>query len=105
LSFTWRSTLNFLYQVARFSTKYYGWKYDLIKTRLYGSSMCYCTEDLFKEAQAPLGLYTNLLLSGKEPQALFLTKESKVFLSQVVKQQVLAAEAGKNLKSQFRIRR
>jgi succinate-semialdehyde dehydrogenase/glutarate-semialdehyde dehydrogenase len=23
-------------------------------------------EDLFKEAQAPLGLYTNLLLSGKE---------------------------------------
>jgi succinate-semialdehyde dehydrogenase/glutarate-semialdehyde dehydrogenase len=72
------------------STKYYGWKYDLIKTRLYGSSMCYCTEDLFKEAQAPLGLYTNLLLSGKEPQALFLTKESKVFLSQVVKQQVLA---------------
>jgi succinate-semialdehyde dehydrogenase/glutarate-semialdehyde dehydrogenase len=46
-------------------------------------------EDLFKEAQAPL-LYTNLLLSGKEPQALFLTKESKVFLSQVVKQQVLA---------------
>jgi succinate-semialdehyde dehydrogenase/glutarate-semialdehyde dehydrogenase len=23
-------------------------------------------EDLFKEAQAPLGLYTNLLLSGKD---------------------------------------
>jgi succinate-semialdehyde dehydrogenase/glutarate-semialdehyde dehydrogenase len=43
-------------------------------------------EDLFKEAQAPLGF--NLLLSGKEPQA--LSKESKVFLSQVVKQQVLA---------------
>jgi hypothetical protein len=66
--------------------------------------MCYCNEDLFKRHRHR-GLYTNLLLSGKEPQALFLTKESKVFLSQVVKQQVLALAANRKNKSQFRIRR
>jgi hypothetical protein len=45
IEFYWRSTLNFpFYQVAFRSTKYYGWNTILLK-HIYGSSMCYCTED------------------------------------------------------------
>jgi succinate-semialdehyde dehydrogenase/glutarate-semialdehyde dehydrogenase len=34
-------------------------------------------EDLFKEAQAPIGLYTNLLISGKRASAIVSDKRIK----------------------------
>jgi succinate-semialdehyde dehydrogenase/glutarate-semialdehyde dehydrogenase len=37
-------------------------------------------EELFKEAQAPEGLYTNLLISGRRSTALVSDERIKVFI-------------------------
>lgn len=57
-------------------------------------------EDLFKEAQAPAGLYTNLLLSGKKASQLVSDKRIKgvSLTGSEAAGASLAAEAGKNLK-------
>jgi succinate-semialdehyde dehydrogenase/glutarate-semialdehyde dehydrogenase len=57
-------------------------------------------EDLFKEAQAPIGLYTNLLLSGKRASGIVSDKRIKgvSLTGSEAAGASLAAEAGKNLK-------
>ena len=57
-------------------------------------------EDLFKEAQAPVGLYTNLLLSGKRASLLVSDKRIKgvSLTGSEAAGASFAAEAGKHLK-------
>jgi succinate-semialdehyde dehydrogenase/glutarate-semialdehyde dehydrogenase len=57
-------------------------------------------EDLFKEAQAPAGLYTNLLLSGRKASMLVSDKRIKgvSLTGSEAAGASLASEAGKNLK-------
>ena len=57
-------------------------------------------EDLFKEAQAPVGLYTNLLISGKRASTLVSDKRIKgvSLTGSEAAGASLASEAGKNLK-------
>jgi len=57
-------------------------------------------QDLFKEAQAPIGLYTNLLISGKRASGLVSDKRIKgvSLTGSEMAGASLASEAGKNLK-------
>ncbi len=57
-------------------------------------------QDLFKEAQAPIGLYTNLLISGKRASGLVSDKRIKgvSLTGSEMAGASFASEAGKNLK-------
>jgi succinate-semialdehyde dehydrogenase/glutarate-semialdehyde dehydrogenase len=46
---------------------------------LYGTQVCIAMEELFKEAQAPEGLYTNLLISEEEVPHLVSDERIKGF--------------------------
>jgi succinate-semialdehyde dehydrogenase/glutarate-semialdehyde dehydrogenase len=59
-------------------------------------------EELFKEAQAPEGLYTNLLISGRRSTALVSDERIKVSLTgSEAAGSSMAEAAGKYLKNQY----
>lgn len=89
------------YQVARFiAPNIMVGNTILIKHASMVPQCAIAIEDLFKEAQAPKGLYTNLLISGKRASAIVSDKRIKgvSLTGSEAAGASLAAEAGKNLK-------
>lgn len=89
------------YQVARFiAPNIMVGNTILVKHASMVPQCAIAIEDLFKEAQAPKGLYTNLLISGKRASAIVSDKRIKgvSLTGSEAAGASLAAEAGKNLK-------
>ncbi|RTY97259.1 NAD-dependent succinate-semialdehyde dehydrogenase [Flavobacterium sp. RSP49] len=89
------------YQVARFiAPNIMVGNTILIKHASMVPQCAIAIQDLFKEAQAPIGLYTNLLISGKRASAIVSDKRIKgvSLTGSEAAGASLAAEAGKNLK-------
>ncbi|RTZ02987.1 NAD-dependent succinate-semialdehyde dehydrogenase [Flavobacterium sp. GSP6] len=89
------------YQVARFiAPNIMVGNTILVKHASMVPQCAIAIQDLFKEAQAPIGLYTNLLISGKRASAIVSDKRIKgvSLTGSEAAGASLAAEAGKNLK-------
>ncbi|RTY69481.1 NAD-dependent succinate-semialdehyde dehydrogenase [Flavobacterium sp. LB2P53] len=89
------------YQVARFiAPNIMVGNTILVKHASMVPQCAIAIQDLFKEAQAPIGLYTNLLISGKRASAIVSDKRIKgvSLTGSEAAGASLATEAGKNLK-------